>query len=166
MILLIIIVSFIVFITILLLIPIQLRIDSIKGIYQMEWKNLVRANLLFENEEPIARLKIFFWEKDLHLLKTQISSKKVSKERKKKAPKQKKKFDFRKKFNRLMKAIQVNQFFLNIDTDRYIWNAYLYPLFFLLRKEKRDININFQGNVELLLEIQSRPIKILYALLF
>ena len=76
------------------------------------------------------------------------------------------KFDFRKKLKRLRKAIRVNRFFLNIDTDDYLWNAYLYPVFFFLKKERRNVNINFQGDVEFILEIRSRPIQLLYAVLF
>ena len=123
----------------------------------------MQANLVFNNEEPLIRLKAFFWQKEINLL--EINSQKKTKPKRKKEKKKKRKFNFWKKHKPLLKAIQVKQFYLNIDTDDYIWNAYLYPISNLLSNQKRQLKINFQGDFEILLEVQSRPIQILYALL-
>lgn len=153
-------------ITLLLLIPIYLKINSIRGICQLEWKNIFCANVLLQNDEPVVRLKVFFWKKEFNLLQMATSSQQKKTKKKPSKPRRKMKFDFRKKLKRLRKAIRVNRFFLNIDTDDYLWNAYLYPVFFFLKKERRNVNINFQGDVEFILEIRSRPIQLLYAVLF
>ena len=166
MILLIILLIILVFITTLLLTPIRLRIDSVKNIYQAEWKHLFSANLLFQNDEPIVQLKSFFWKKEINLLKINPSPNKATQKETKPTKQKKSKFNFRKKIKPLLKSFQVRKFFVNIDTNDYVWNAYLFPIFYFLKNKNRQLHINFQGNVEVLLEIQNRPIRILWALIF
>jgi len=167
MIFLYIIIAILVFLTILLLFPIIVKIDSIRGIYRLEWKHIFSADFLFINEEPIARLKFFFLKKDFELLKIKSKKKNASKPKKKKSPKEKiSTQNLIKKFKKVIKTIEVKQFYFNIDTNDYIWNAYLYPIFFFLKKENKAVHINYQGDVELLLNIQARPIQVLFAFIF
>lgn len=166
MIVLIILITLLVLITILLLIPIRFKVDSNRNIYLAEWKHLFSAKVMLQNEEPIMQLKSFFWKKEINLLEIKSTPNKKA-QKKKKPPKQKKsKFNFRKKIKPLLKSFQVRQFFINIDTNDYVWNAYLFPVFYFLKNDKRQMHINFNGNVEVLLEIQNRPIRILWALIF
>lgn len=166
MILLIIIFIILVLTTILLLNPIRLKIDTSQNIYLVEWKNILSANVLLQNNEPIIRLKSFFWKKEINLLKLKSNPKKVTVKKEKPSKQIKSKFNFRKKIKPLLKSFQVRKFFINIDTNNYVWNAYLFPVFHYLKNEKRQLHINFQGNVEVLLEVQNRPIRILWALIF
>lgn len=163
---LIILIALLVFITILLLIPIRFKIDSNRNIYLAEWKHLFSAKVLLQNEEPIVQLKSFFWKKEINLLKIKSSPSKTAQKKKKSSKQKKSKFNFRRKIKPLLKSFQVRKFFINIDTNDYVWNAYLFPVFYFLKSEKRQMHINFNGNVEVLLDIQNRPIRILWALIF
>jgi len=162
----IIILSILILTTLLLVNPIQLLIDSKHHVYKLEWKRLLKVNLVFQNEQPIIILRILLWQKEYKLLEMCNGTKKdgIKKKGETKKKKTKSKFNFQKKYQKIIRAIQVKQFYLNIDTDNYIWNAYLYPIFHLLKNKKRQLHINYQGDIELVLKIQSRPIKILYAL--
>lgn len=164
--LLVIIISILVFVVTILLIPIRIKVDSNYHIYLVEWRHLFSAKLLWRNEEPIIFLKSFFWKKEIPLLNIQTTSKKKLPKEKKTSKRKKTTFDFRKKIKPLLKSFQVRQFFINIDTDNYIWNAYLFPVFYFLKNKERQLHINFQGDVEVLLEIQNRPIRILWILIF
>ena len=54
----------------------------------------------------------------------------------------------------------------SIDTDNYIWNAYLYPVFYWLGGRKNKFpTINFNGQNHIRLVIENRPIRMIYALL-
>jgi len=151
----------------LLLIPIRIFMDSNRGILLVEWKNIITANVLLQNEDLLIRLDTFFWKKEFSLMETATNQAPAHSKKKKKISISKKwKFDFRKKLKNILKTIKVKQLYVNIDTDDYLWNAYLYPVFYFLKKEKRNFQINYHGNVEILLEVQSRPIQILYAVLF
>lgn len=166
MIFLIILIILLVLITILLLTPIRFKIDSNKNIYLAEWKHLISAKVLLQNDEPIVQVKSFFWRKEFNLLKIKSSPSKTTQKKKKVSKQNKSKFNFRNKIKPLLKSFQVRKFFINIDTNDYVWNAYLFPVFHFLKNEKRQLHINFQGNVEVLLDIQNRPIRILWVLIF
>lgn len=166
MIVLIILIVLLVFVTILLLTPIRFKIDSNKSIYLAEWKHLLSAKLLLQNNEPIVQLKSFFWKKEINLLKINSGLNNTTQKKRKSTQQKKSKFNFKKKIKPLLKSFQVRKFFINIDTNNYAWNAYLFPIFYFLKSEQRQLHINFQGNVEVLLDIQNRPLRILWALIF
>ena len=52
-----------------------------------------------------------------------------------------------------------------MDTDDYVINAYLFPIFYFLNKENRQCTINYEGKVIFEFLVENRGINILYALL-
>jgi hypothetical protein len=49
------------------------------------------------------------------------------------------------KARRLLASFQIRRFNLIVDTDDYILNAYLYPVFAFLTGHNRHLAINFIG---------------------
>ncbi len=93
--------------------------------------------------------------------------KKLSKDNKSK--KKKSKFNFRKykrKIIRMIKTFKIKSFFVNLDTDDYILNGYLYPVFYFLGKRGEHLNINFQGDLEINIVAENRLYKMIRAMLF
>ncbi len=142
--------------------PIQITLNSQKKIYQIHWYGIARARLLLLSKDFLIRVNVFFWEKDFSLLRP--------KKEKKKATKKKRKFRSRKKtlkkIIRILKSFKIKIFKIDLDTGDYIQNSYLYPVFHFLKNKKRDLSINYRGDVNIHLKIENRLYKILLSLLF
>jgi hypothetical protein len=68
------------------------------------------------------------------------------------------------KIKRIIKGVHVNEWQLAVDTGDYARNAQLYPLNFI-PAFYRHLLINFTGDNYLIIKIQSRAWKIIYAML-
>ncbi|WP_298238436.1 hypothetical protein [uncultured Algibacter sp.] len=143
----------------LLLIPITIFIDTTSNQYYIKLQGLAKANLEQHKQEIFRiRLKILIFNFYLYPLKAQAKNKLNKKKRY--SPKPKRKFLI-KKILRMTKTFRVTHFLINIDTDNYILNAKLYPLFGLLNYNGCNCHINFQGQNQLILLVKNRPINII-----
>jgi len=109
------------------------------------------ASLLLMGDDPVVRMHVFFWQRDFFLLE----AKKPLKKPVKKARKGSKKFNWS-MILQLLKTFKVRQFRLELDTDDYVINAYLYPLFYLVSRPQRQLSVNFEGRTNLALQIENR----------
>lgn len=135
--------------------PLELEISTIKNIYEVRLGKIVHGGLEISNEGVIAiRLKIAWWVKRIVLFPPTGEKKETIKEKEvKKAPQKKKKKAPIKnivgKSISVLKSFQVKRFYLDIDTDNYILNAYLYPVSFAIKQWKGlNIQVNFMGKEE------------------
>lgn len=155
----------------LLIAPIRLVIDSKKGEYWIEWKGIAGARLLPVPGNLLLRFNILFWRKELdaqqELARRQDKPKNPKKKKGKKSrSKQWLSFQkIRRKGIRLLKSCSVKALRLNIDTDDYIINSYLYPIFYLLDRGKKRLSINYEGEAEVLLVVENRLYRMLIALI-
>ncbi|MRX64014.1 hypothetical protein GJ691_07510 [Maribacter sp. RZ05] len=67
------------------------------------------------------------------------------------------------KILQVVRTFKIKEFVLNIDTGNCITNAKLYPLLSIANLCKGQFNINFQGQNQLILQIENRPVRILKA---
>ena len=67
------------------------------------------------------------------------------------------------KILQVVRTFKIKEFVLNIDTGNCITNAKLYPLLSIAHLCKGQFNINFQGQNQLILQIENRPVRILKA---
>ena len=149
----------------LLFTPITLKINTIRDQYALYIWGLGRANLLLTEDDLSVRVKIAWWSKNFSLFpspKDKMKKEKPTKAKRKKD--RKKKFPFAKVI-RLIKTCKVKYFRLDLDTDNYIHNAYLFPILYFLNGPKKSVNINFLGRNECQLEVSNRVAKILLAFL-
>lgn len=150
----------------LLLAPMRLVIDSHRQQYYVQWQGIGQAQVLPTTDDLIIQLRFFFWKKNFYPLHPSTKEKKQKKE--KKAKKKKRRFNFRKykrKGLRLLRSFRVRTLKLNLDTDDYVHNSYLYPLFQLLSGHNRQLTINYNGETELQLIVENRLYRMLIAFL-
>lgn len=144
----------------LLLVPIQIYINTANNQYYLQLKGVARANLEGDTEEVIRiKLKVFFTNFYFYPLK-KIGAAKPKKLKKSTVKKPKKGIPV-KKIRRVLNSFKVKELFVDIDTDDYISNAKLYPVFAFLNYYRGGFNINFEGRNQVVLFIQNRPIHII-----
>lgn len=147
----------------LLFAPITININTWKNDYYIRMWGLGAASLILVEDNPIIRMQVFFWRKDFYPLQTNRKPKKPKKKRK--TRKVQKKFEW-KFVLRMLKTFRVQQFRLELDTDDYVTNAYLYPLFYFASRPQRQLSVNFEGKTNLLIKIENRLSRIVRVFLF
>jgi len=137
----------------LFLTPIIFEIDSKRYIYQIRIWGIGSMNVIVVHSNICFRLNILGWKKDFY---PGQKEKKILK--KKEITTKHKKISLKKilhKGNAIIRSFDVKYFYVNLDTDDYVMNAWLYPLATLLSNENRRLSINFLGEVELRLKIEN-----------
>lgn len=131
---------------VLLLTPFSIHIDSNDHQYQVLWGRILRLNIIPLKGDLLFRLKVFFWRKEWSVLEIKPSKKSPKAE-----PKRKNRTSIKKLrwlLTSIWNSFKFKVFHLNLDTDDYIVNAYLFPIFYFLNRNKGDWSINFEGRFE------------------
>ena len=153
-----------------LIAPFRLTIDTKINHYCLWWKHIVKIEVLPLQKDLRFRLKIWFWTMDQSLLewRPKIQSGKTFKKGGVKSNRLSKfwRNKFWTKGRKILRSFEVKAFRLNLDTNNFVTNSYLYPLFYVLNHPLRQLNINYNGDSELLLIVENRLYKILFAFLF
>lgn len=145
--------------------PIVLQIDTLRGLYWVQWRGIASLRFNIQDDEPILSLRVWFWKKDFRLLASLSKSRKPNAEKKAKKRKARKKRNWKRLGLRLLQSFKVTEFDLKLDTDDYVLNSYLYPVFHLLNSKSLQISINYQGESSLQLQIENRLIRLLKVVL-
>lgn len=149
----------------LLIEPIIIKIDTIHDEYYIRWQHIGSVTLLFLNNDLFLRFRILFWQQDFYPLQAQKKDKKPKKKSNKKTAKSWKTFSWT-RVKSIMRTFKVRYFKMELDTDDYVWNAYLYPLFYFANRSNRQLSINFEGRTNLQLQIENRLFRIVRAFMF
>ena len=153
-------VLFILLILGLLLVPVEIYIDTASNQYYLQLKGLARLNLESDTEEVLrVRLRTFFRNFYFYPLK-KIGEVNTNKLERPKVKRRKKNIPFR-KILRLVNSFKIKKMFVDIDTGNCISNAKLYPVFAFLNHYRKGFNINFEGRNQVVLLIRNRPIHII-----
>ncbi len=157
----IILIAFLLILTWFLTAPLQLRCDSDRGELALRWRGLGSSRLLLAEADLLIEIQILFLRKSWSLLarSTTKKQKKTKKKRKFKptlAPK---------KIKRLLGALQIKELQLDLDTDDYLINSYLFPVFHYFQSKGKHLRINYQGRCYFRLIIETRGYRILRALI-
>ncbi|MBT8304412.1 MAG: hypothetical protein KJP09_08075 [Bacteroidia bacterium] len=149
-------------IVLLLLIPVELCIDTRTDQYYLKIGHLAKASVQsHETEIVCVKLNIIGYQRLLFPLQMQM--KKKAKQNKKKS--KRKRIDELqgnfKKGLKVMKSFKVREFLIDVDTGDCIYNSKLYPVAALLNYRYGGCHVNFQGRNQLVLRIENRPIYIL-----
>lgn len=152
----------------LLFAPIQLIVDTRKGQLSILWKRVAHASVSIEADDILLQIKLLFWTKKISLLEKK--KKKETSEKRKQKTRKKRSYTFRQvsaKIKRVVQSFELKKLILNIDTDDYLLNAKLFPLFGLLTNGKeRRLRVNYQEEFEFILIIENRLIRLLRAIIF
>ena len=148
----------------LLLSPIQLILDSNRQLYCVRWMGLGRIGMKVVPGDVVVRYDSWLFHHDFYPLKRDQKKK----AEKKKKPKKKSRYSFGKvsrKARKILRSFEIKSFLVNLDTDDYILNGYLFPLCHALGKGKH-LRINFQGEMEIHVVVENRLVRILKAIIF
>lgn len=149
----------------LLIEPIIIKIDTITNEYYIRWRHIGSVALLFLNDDLLLRLRILFWQKDFYPLHAQKKQEKPKKKPTKKAKSKWKRFSWR-RMKAILRTFKVRYFRMDLDTDDYVLNAYLYPLFYFANRPNRRLSVNFEGRTNVQLQVENRLLRIVRAFIF
>ncbi len=148
----------------LLMAPIVLKIDTQEELCYLKWKGIAGVRLLVLADELVLKIQVFFWKKNIYPLSyspNTSNTKQAAQPKKKKKPR----MPWR-KGKKLLQSFTVQTFQLDLDTDDFVQNSYLFPIFYFLSSERRQLRINYSGQMRLKLEVQNRLYHLLKAWLF
>ena len=144
----------------LLISPVWLIIDSKENKYWFGWNRWLNARFTEESKTWGVRISLPFWTKRFEL-KDMVFSEKGSMKRIRSTVKQSRNG---RKMWKMLKQIRIKDLRLVLDTRDVILNAYLYPVFELMRiGSQKLIRINFTGQNEICLKANFRMINLLKA---
>ncbi|MDX2246029.1 MAG: hypothetical protein SF052_04585 [Bacteroidia bacterium] len=133
----------------LLLMSLELEINTRNDIYEVRLGKITRANLVITEGGEIGLNYKFFWKTRFLPLypEAHFPQKKTPK-----SPPKKKKITVKHILQRILsviKSFRVRRLHADIDAEDYVLNAYLFPLFFMIKTQTgKDIKINFSGRNE------------------
>jgi hypothetical protein len=145
-----------------LLLPVEVEANSEKAVYRAGIRSIVDIRLLPESEGWKWGLRIGWWKREYRVG--------FSTERKPPKPRKKRKWRPHpaaawRKGRRLLGSFRVRRFIINIDTDDFILNAYLYPIFTLLNGKNRRLAVNFEGRTVVDVFLTNRVWKVIWAVI-
>ena len=141
-----------------LLTPLTIKIDTTENIYQVKLAGLVTAWPGWEHDIFCLHVKVPL----KHFRITRFRSKKKTEGEKEK---EKKAIELKKKDKSggvsairvlsVLKSFKLKDFQLEMDTDNYVANGQLYPLFWWINQQGLNCSINFNGHNHLSLVARS-----------
>jgi hypothetical protein len=149
--------------TIILWLPLELEIDSQKDVYRAAWSRIIDFRMIPDE-------KGLNWVFRVFNKKINISNfpQKSAPEQTKPVPKNRSPFPTRLiwlMLKNLPRAFRIKHFRINWDTGDFIRNAHLYPLFYLWSNRRMQLGINFVGQQEVAIFVQTRLFSLAQAFL-
>ena len=151
-----------------LLVPIELVLDTRHNSYYVRLKGLVKLEPELSDSGVALRIRIPFYSFRTSFFDGKKQTKKASKQDDKPTDKKGKYKEQEKKRSRrplryylgfvraVLRSFQVPVCYVNIDTDDYVLNAQLTPIFALISHPPVDLRTNFEGRAELHVVVRNR----------
>ncbi len=144
--------------------PVTLKIDTYSQQYYLQIWGIAKCSFVWENG-PIIRLRVPFYTFRINPLALRTKKKKKPKRKRKAETKKKRSFMSFKKVLKLIRSFEMKEFRLELDTGNVIGNAYLFPVFFFLNRQKAQLRINYEGSNGLVIWIENRGVRMIRAFL-
>ena len=148
---------------ILFLLPLSLVIDTEKALFYVRWSVVLSVQLHADERGWNWAVRLFNRPMSLPTGGNQSSKNKTKPAKKKKGTHF---FTMRRVgllFKYLSQAVRIKQLKINWDTGDFVRNAQLYPLFSVASRGPVWLNINFMGQQELIIRLQTRLYRLMYA---
>lgn len=153
----------------------RIDIDSDKAYGQFYFGPLVKGMVFWKEDWPVpyARIDVPFYHREFDLLELAVSSeskpikdkplneKKTRSGSNKKGINPFKRLSF-KRIVSILKSFKVNAFTWRLDTDDYVLNAQLFPLFYVTSTQGLDVGVNFIGENKIKVDVQNTGFNLLY----
>jgi hypothetical protein len=146
---------------VLLFLPFRLLIHSAHDVYLVQWGPL-HAGLYFAEGHVRYRVHLPFWTKEggfSELLEPHGRKPRPAR------PHQRRATRWRPPILTLLRTFRVQHFRWVLDTGDPLWNAWLYPLFHLIRQRGHAVSISFTGRNEVELIMSNNLYRVLKAVL-
>lgn len=137
--------------------------------YRLHWGRFFSGKFIPETRDfrkSKIRLKFFYWTREVQPFIR--GRKKAMKPKRRKKKKSMLPFKLRRPVTTaksLLRSFHVVSFRVNLDTDDYVLNAILFPVFSLLNTEKHHLDINFEGVVDIEINIKNKGWRLISVLL-
>jgi len=136
--------------------PVKLYLDTVSNRYHLALPGIFKAMVVPSKDLFNIRVWIFFIPFRSKPFKLK-SGKRKEKSRKPKRRRQLKKFTAGKQMiNRVIRSLRIRRLSLDIDTDDFLLNAWLVPLFSTMNSEHIQMRVNFEGSSSLMLDLRTR----------
>lgn len=135
---------------------------------ELRWRGLIRVLILGSRKGWRVHVRILWFHRQWGLLELLARPSSSAPE---KPSKQSRRSSWRprhplKMLRRLWRSFRIRQFRWRLDTDDYVLNAYLFPLFRITsRRQRFDWTVNFHGKNEVLLITENRLARMIYAVI-
>ena len=136
--------------------PVTLYLDTDTSRYHLVLPGIFKAVVVPSTDIFYIRIWIFFIPFRIRPFKSKSS------ERKKKPGKSGRKWRLKKftgskqTVSRVIHSLRIKKLSLDIDTDDFLLNAWLVPLFSSMNSENIQMRVNFEGSSSLLLDLRGR----------
>ena len=136
--------------------PVTLYLDTDTSRYHLVLPGIFKAVVVPSTDIFYIRIWIFFIPFRIRPFKSKSS------ERKKKPGKPGKKWRLKKlaggkqMVSDVIRSMQIRKLSLDIDTDDFLLNAWLVPLFSSMNSENIQMKVNFEGTSSLILDLRAR----------
>ena len=162
---------FLLFVTVLLYVfaaPLYLEVNTYTGLFQLRFHQLVSARLNVEEGKLLLQVRFWRWQKDIDLLAQGKAKKKGVRKIEKPLTAEKRnsqRLPIRKVWA-AVKSIRINKLYCTSDTGDMPTNGLLYPVAASLSAQLgKTIVVNFLGENELILELEMRIYRVVWAFL-
>ena len=159
------------FLTWVLISPIRLYINTDTNKYFIELKGIFRVSLVPDKKEIFfLRFRFFFINFNFYPFRKKKKKEKLVKHKKQRKKKRKKtrikKIRLIVKYTwNVLKSFKLRRLNVNLDTDDVILNAFLIPVFIFINRKNIWLNINYNGELSLILLVENRVINILLVMI-
>ena len=150
----------------LLITPIVLEVDSERGKYQVCYRGIGSCNAVIVGGRLLFILHLLGWKKTIDPFAPRINKNKPEKPKRSKTRRRMTPSKMLRKARAVLRSFRVQYFYVDVDTDNYVTNAWLYPIAMLGRSSGGPwIHINFSGETVVRLRIQNSVGRMLYAVI-
>lgn len=149
----------------LLLGPVILSLNTDQSLYKLKLPGVFSARVIPTDSFFYLRFRIFFIPFKFDPINRRKKSKKKEGTEEKKSKKSKKRRANLKSLKHAPAAFQVRRLCVDLDTEDFIMNAWLIPLFSSLNEKKNlQLQVNFEGRLFLDLDLRTRMGSLLWIL--
>ena len=139
--------------------PIRLYINTLTNTYFATWGDVVKASATPIENDLRLRFSAFGIGKQYTLMQLLVAPRVTKQKQPKKEKKQRGKRKISPKFILpIVKSFKIKQLYANLDFNSVYFNAWLFPLGYIFKRDNVHCTTNFEGKQELRLEIVNRPI--------
>lgn len=153
--------------------PLRLEIDTEADLFRLEWRSLVSGQWMPGPDGGYLMIRAPFFRRQLPVSQLMTSSPEKPKEKQDTRRQEKvrkktgKRMTLKQSFSllgKILHTVKIRRCRVLWDTDDFVLNAWLVPVFLHIRRRNFQVDINFQGKKELSLLLVMRPAAVIWVI--